>query len=49
MFKEDQISLNSYRFDNIKLKEMFDICNVFDLYVEKMNLDNCVKENKQKS
>lgn len=40
MFKEDQILLNTCRFNDIKLKEMFDICNVFDSYIEKLNINS---------
>lgn len=37
-FEEDKELLNTCRFNDIKLQEMFDICNLFDLYSIKMGV-----------
>ena len=39
MFKEDKKLLNTYRFNNIKLQEMFDICNIFDYYNNQLKIN----------
>lgn len=37
VFKKEMTFLNEARFKNLNLKNKFDICNKFDIYIEKLN------------